>query len=219
MLFQLLPDNLAVILKGESIMSFRLVCKGLKAQIERFPDFTLRFSKAGAEHVTSDFLLRFKGKITIGSRHCWNLKSGWFNAMIQAIPLGLTVTTIETMDVYPATLRFISQNLAFALSEREKIDGAQEKIAHISLELTTVYSELEKCRWAIDSLQSNCASISMKLNVLHHKEQDSMLKFVSGLEQILKICTIEELEFRYPHAYTCAFHIQHPALKMGDVTI
>jgi hypothetical protein len=196
MLYHLLPDNLAVILKEESIMPFRLVCKGLKAQIERFPEFVLRLSKDGTENMTSNFLLRFKGKIVIGSRYGWCLGNGWFRAMIDAIQLGLIVTMIETLEVDSVSIGLLSESLALAMSRRERVHGSADKVAHISLKLTTSHSKLKECLVPIETLGKVCTNISIKISLYYFKERDSMQKIVSNVNDVHSSCMIEELGFR-----------------------
>ena len=191
----LLPDNLAAILKGRSILLYRLVSKGLKSQIERFPEFTIILSPDGTQNVSCGFLASFKGRVAIRSKYGWNPRSGWFDSMAIAIQLGLIVTKIETLEVDCCTLPLLSDRLAFVWAERKRTEESVGRIEHVRINLDATLSGLSKCAAALEALHSIIDTASIKLVFKSNGRAESMQKAFSCFDLIPRFCTIEELTF------------------------
>ena len=92
-------------------MQLRLICRDMKTKIENSPEFTLHLSPDGTQNASSSFFIRFKGKITIGSRHGWDHQAGWFTSLTDAIQRGLQLDTILPLTVNSLNLsKFCSLN-------------------------------------------------------------------------------------------------------------
>ena len=108
------------------IMNGRIVCKALKEKLEQLPEIYIALSYDGSRNVTRNFLLSFKGEMTLWSRTYRDPYRSWFKVMVEAVRKGLLLkrleirTEIQNVPKLQSRLKKSKQTKLHRLSENLK---------------------------------------------------------------------------------------------------
>jgi hypothetical protein len=196
-LYDVPSDVLKAILRSHPILALRTVCKGLKNRIENFPGISICLSENGAQNVNPNFFLLFKGNITIGCKHGWNHKTGWFKAVLDAIQLGLIVERIVSLDVNCNTIQALSSDLRSAVCKEGFGACESSKIDRLGLSLT-VCSKIG-LGWSMSALAALVKvvrKIELNLELSYRQNRESFIDIIQLLRLMPKRVTLARLNIR-----------------------
>ncbi len=187
---ELSTDLLKLLFASHDSMQLRLICKDMKAKIENSPEVIIYLSPDGTQNASSTFFLRFKGKVSIGSRHGWDHQTGWFSSFIDAIQRGLQVESIMPLAVNSLNLsNFCSRLSSVCLSKIHKLS-------------ITFHGTLRSLSTSIASLSALCSvaeTIELKLDILYRRPRELLkdvvehIKGLGGIAISLKAISIRSV--------------------------
>ncbi len=181
---ELSSDLFKILFASHNPIQLRLICRDIKWKIESSPEFTIHLSTDGTQNASSAFFVRFKGELSVGSRHGWDHQKGWFPSLIVAIQRGLRVNTILPLTVNGLNLPPFSSMLH---------DVCRHKIQKLSIKFCGTLRSLSN---SIALLSTSCKvaeRIDLNLEIIYRRPRD-MLKDVidqiKGLGDAISVKTL-----------------------------
>ncbi len=170
---ELSTDLLKLLFASHDPMLLRLICTDMKNKIENFPEFLLHLSPDGTQNASCAFFVRFKGKISVGSRHGWNPHRGWFNALIEAIRRGLRVDAI-----LPLALNSLNSSIFCSMLS----DGCLSKIQKLSITFSGTLRSLSALIKSLSTLCKVAEKIELKLEVLYRRPRELLNDIIDQIK-------------------------------------
>ena len=184
---ELSSDHLKILFKSHNAIQLRLICREMKAAIENSPEMALHLSSDGTQNATSTFFIRFKGKISVGSRHGWDHQTGWFSSLLDAIQRGLKLDTILPLTVNSFNLSAFSSRLTHA---------CLSKIQKLSL---TFSGTLRSLSTSINSLSALCnvaEIVELKLEILYRRPKELLNDIIDRIKGLGGGISLNSLSIR-----------------------
>uniref|UniRef100_A0A7S0MI62 F-box domain-containing protein n=1 Tax=Cryptomonas curvata TaxID=233186 RepID=A0A7S0MI62_9CRYP len=172
---ELSTDLLKLLFTSHDPMQLRLICRDMKTKIENSPEFVIHLSPDGTQHASSTFFVRFKGKISIGSRHGWDHQTGWFSSLTDAIHRGLQVDTILPLTVNSLNLSKFCSMLN---------DVCPSKIRMLSITLSGTLRSLSTSIPSLSMLCNVAETIELKMDVLYRRPRELLFDVVEQIKGI-----------------------------------
>ncbi len=180
-------DLLKVLFASHDPMQLRLICMDMKTKIENSPEITIYLSPDGTQNASSSFFVRFKGKISVGSRHGWNHQKGWFSSLLDAIQLGLQVDSILPLDVNSLNLSSFSSRLN---------DVCLSKIKNLSIAFSGTLGSLSTSIVSLSALCNVAEKIELKLDILYRRPKQLLIDVIDQIKGIGGGISLKELSIR-----------------------
>ena len=155
--------------------------------MENFPDFDLHLSYEGTQRASSTFFIRFKGKISVGSRHGWNPLIGWFPSLLDAIRQGLQVDSIFPIVVNSLNLSPFSAKLN---------EACHKKIQKLSISFTGTRKSLASSIAEFSALCQVAERVELKLEILFRRPRELFLDIVDQIKSLDDAISLESLSIR-----------------------
>ncbi len=149
---ELSTDLLKLLFTSHGPMQLRLICRDMKTKIENS---------------------RFKGKITIGSRHGWDHQTGWFSSLMDAIQQGLQVDTILPLTVNSLNMSKFCSRLN---------DVCLSKIRMLSITLRGTLRSLSTSMTSLYILCNVADTIELKVDVLYRRPREMLYGVVEQIK-------------------------------------
>ena len=170
---ELSSDLLKILFESHNPIHLRQICKDFRTKIENFPEFMISLSLDGTQNASSTFFTRFKGKISVGSRHGWNHQSGWFISLLDAIQRGLQLDTILPLTVNSLNLSHFSSGLnEVCLSKTHKL----------SLTFKGTLRSLSTSMHSLSALCKVAEIVELKLEVLYRRPRELLNDVVDRIK-------------------------------------
>jgi hypothetical protein len=166
-------DILQSFFAEQNPLQLRLICRSMREKVENYPDFDLHLSLQGTQSASSTFFTRFKGKISVGSRHGWDPLRGWFPSLIDAIRRGVRVDTIFSIVVNSLNLMPFSAKLN---------EACHEKVQRLSISLTCTRKSLASSIAALTAVCQVAERVDLKLNILFRRPRELLLDVVDKIK-------------------------------------
>ena len=173
MFSQLSADLLKLLFASHDPMQLRLVCRDMKAKIENYPEFMIHLSSDGTQNASGAFFLRFKGKLSVWSRHGWDHQTGWFSSLMDAIHQGLKVETIPPIVVNSLNLSKLCSRLN---------DICLTKIHKLSITFCGTLRSLSTSIASLSSLCNIAEIIELKLDILYRRPRELLVDVVDQIK-------------------------------------
>jgi hypothetical protein len=168
-------DLLKLLFTSHDPLQMRLICKDVKYKIENSPKFTIYLSSEGTKNASSIFFLRFKGKISIGSRHGWDHQTGWFRSLTDAITRGLQVDTILPLPVNSLNI----SNFCSRLN-----DICLSKIRILSITFSGTLRSLSTSMTSLCTLCNVAETIDLKVDVLYRRPRELLYGVIEQIKRL-----------------------------------
>ena len=180
-------DLVKLLFAAQEPLQLRLVCRSMKARVENYPDFVLHLSPEGTQNASSIFFIRFKGKISVGSRHGWDPLRGWFPSLLDAIRQGVQVVSILPMTMNSLNLPQFSAKLN---------EVCLEKIQKLSISLISTTRSLSGSITALSALCHVAERVELKLEILFRRPRELLHDVVDQLRSLRGAIHLESLSIR-----------------------
>jgi hypothetical protein len=181
-------DILKLLFTEQSSLQIRLICRSMREKVENYPDFDLHLSLQGTQSASSSFFIRFKGKISVGSRHGWDPLRGWFPSLLDAIRKGLWVDTFFSMVVNSLNILTFSAKLN---------EACHKKVQRLSISLTCTRKSLASSISALTTLCQVAERVELKLNILFRRPRELLLDVVDKIKSLHGAISLISLTIRY----------------------
>ena len=166
-------DLLKLLFTSHDPMQLRLICRDMKTKIENSPEFIIHLSPDGSKNASSSFFVRFKGKITIGSRHGWDNQTGWFSSLTDAIQRGLQVDTILPLTVNSLNVSNFGSRLN---------DVCLSKIRMLFITFSGTLRSLSTSMTCLSMLCNVAETIELKVDVLYRRPREFLHDVVDQIK-------------------------------------
>ncbi len=180
-------DILKLLFGTQYPLQMRLICHSMRDKVEKYPDFVIHLSPDGTRNATSAFFAKFKGNLSVGSRHGWDPSSGWFCSLIDAIRQGLQVDTIFPLAMNSLNLPLFSAKLN---------EACVQKIKQLSILLRCTVKSLSKSMEALSALCSAADRVELSLDVIFRRPKVVLLDVVDQLSRLGGGLHLESLSIR-----------------------
>ena len=170
---ELSTDLLKLLFTSHDPMQLRLICRDMKTKIENSTEFVIHLSPDGTQNVSSTFFVKFKGKITIGSRHGWDHQAGWFTSLTDAIQRGLQLDTILPLTVNSLNLSKFCSRLN---------DVCLSKIRMLSITFSGTLRSLSTSIASFHMLCNVAEIVDLKLDVLYRRPRELLCGVVEQIK-------------------------------------
>jgi hypothetical protein len=170
---ELSTDLLKLLFTSHDPMQLRLICRDMKTKIENSPELVIHLSPNGTQNASITFFIRFKGKITIGSRHGWDHQTGWFTSLTDAIQRGLQVDTILPLTVNSLNLSKFCSRLN---------DVCLTKIRMLSITFSGTLRSLSTTMASFSMLRNVAETIELKVDVLYRRPRELLCGVVEQIK-------------------------------------
>jgi hypothetical protein len=172
----------------QSPLQIRLICRSMREKVENYPDIDLHLSVQGTRSASSSFFTRFKGKISVGSRHGWDPLRGWFPSLLDAIRRGVRVDTVFPIVVNSLNLLPFSAKLN---------EACHEKVQRLSISLACTRKSLASSIAALTALCQVAERVELKLNILFRRPRELLLDAVDKIKSLHGTISLMSLTLWY----------------------
>jgi hypothetical protein len=184
---ELSADLFSILFASQNQMQLRTVSKRFREKIENSPEFFLRLSPDGTTNASSSFFVRFKGKLSVGSRHGWDDMKGWFSSLLDAIKLGLQVDSILQMTVNSLNVMQFSSRLN---------EVCLTKIQTLSFTFICSVRSLSNSLTSFSRLCTVAERIELKLELLYRRPRDKLKAAIDQLRSLGEAIHVQTLAIR-----------------------
>jgi hypothetical protein len=184
---ELSSDLLKLLFTTQNPLQMRLICRSMREKVENYPDFVIHLSPDGTKNASSTFFARFKGNISVGSRHGWDPVGGWFSSLIEAIRQGMQVDTIFPLAANSLNLPQFSAKLN---------EVCLKKIQKLSISFCGTTKSLSSSMEALSALCNVAVRVELELDVLFRRPKVVLLDAVQQVRGLGGAINLQSLKIR-----------------------